>query len=80
MRASWKWLRELLPAISLGPEELAGLLTNAGIEVESIRTYGAASRDVLVAEVVSTEPHPSRENQSQAQGYLPKTWLWVARP
>jgi len=61
MRASYQWLRELLPALSLGPEEVAKLLTSAGLEVEGTRQYGEASRDVIVAEVISSEPHPSRD-------------------
>lgn len=65
MRASYGWLCELLPGLDAIPaDEVARLLTGAGLEVEGIERYGAASSEVLVAKVVSKEPHPSRAKLS----------------
>jgi phenylalanyl-tRNA synthetase beta chain len=61
MKVSYGWLRSLVPALDASAEELAERLTRAGLEVEELSTYGAASRDVVVAEVRRVERHPSRE-------------------
>ncbi len=60
MKASYRWLRELVPGLEASPSELAERLTRAGLEVEGLIEFGAASKSVLVARVESKEPHPSR--------------------
>ncbi len=60
MRASWLWLREL-SGVESSVEEAAARLTAAGIEVEEIEYHGEGLDRVVVAEVRSVEPHPSRE-------------------
>lgn len=60
MKASYNWLRELLPGLKAGPEEVAERLTRAGLEVESRSKFGEASDIVHVASVVKKEPHPAR--------------------
>lgn len=65
MRASYRWLCELLPGLDAIPEgEVARLLTGAGLEVEGVERYGEASSEVLVAKVVAKEAHPSRAKLS----------------
>lgn len=60
MKASYRWLRELVPGLEVSPKELAEKLTRAGLEVEALIEFGAASRSALVARVEKKEPHPSR--------------------
>jgi phenylalanyl-tRNA synthetase beta chain len=60
MKASYRWLRELVPQLTASPRELADRLTSAGLEVEGIAEYGAASDACLVARVVSLRPHPTK--------------------
>lgn len=60
MKASVRWLRELVPGLDAAVEEIADRLTHAGIEVEAIEEFGAGTKTLIVAEVVSFEPHPSR--------------------
>lgn len=62
MKASYRWLRELLghSVLSASPAEVAALLTGVGLEVEALTRFGEASDAVIVAEVVLREPHPSR--------------------
>ncbi|UQA57917.1 phenylalanine--tRNA ligase subunit beta [Polyangium aurulentum] len=60
MRASYRWLRELIPGLEATPQEIAERLTHAGIEVEAITEYGAGTGPVVVAEVRKIEPHPTR--------------------
>jgi phenylalanyl-tRNA synthetase beta chain len=54
------WLREFCdPAIST--RELADLLTMSGLEVEEIRPVAPSFSNVVVAEVLSIEPHPNAD-------------------
>jgi phenylalanyl-tRNA synthetase beta chain len=60
MRASWNWLRSLLPTLEVSAEEAAARLTMAGLEVEALTPYGRELGPVTVVEVQGVEPHPSR--------------------
>ncbi|MDB4936698.1 MAG: Phenylalanyl-tRNA synthetase beta chain [Labilithrix sp.] len=60
MKASYNWLKELVPQLTASPKELAARLTGAGLEVEGILEYGAASEACIVSRVVSTRPHPTK--------------------
>ncbi|HEU4412806.1 MAG TPA: phenylalanine--tRNA ligase subunit beta [Polyangiaceae bacterium] len=60
MRASWNWLRSLLPALDVSAKDAADRLTMAGLEVEAITPYGRELGPIVVAEVQGVEPHPSR--------------------
>lgn len=60
MKASYNWLRALLPGLAASPRELADRLTFAGLEVEGLEEYGAGTETLVVAEVRKIEPHPSR--------------------
>ena len=61
MKASYHWLKALLPGLDLSPPELAERFIRAGVAVDGIAEYGAGTADVLVAAVVKIEPHPRRE-------------------
>ena len=78
MKASCRWLRELVPGLDASVEEIARRLTHAGIEVEAIEEFGEGTKSLVVAEVLAFEPHPSRPklrlvSQSKAtfMGVLP---------
>jgi phenylalanyl-tRNA synthetase beta chain len=71
MKASVSWLREILTErvapsaerdalLALSPEGIAERLTQGGLEVEGIHLFGAGTQGLVVAEVVGSEPHPSR--------------------
>lgn len=60
MKASYRWLRELLPALEASPTEVAERLTHAGIEVEGRHEYGKGTEECLVVKVVAIKPHPSK--------------------
>ncbi len=60
MRASCKWLSQLVPALDASPRELADRLTGAGLEVEAILHVGAAAAACVFARVTSVRPHPSK--------------------
>ncbi|MGA3172063.1 MAG: YtpR family tRNA-binding protein, partial [Chthoniobacteraceae bacterium] len=63
MKVSLNWLREF---VSLPPttQELADLLTLAGIEVVSIQQRGADIANVVVAKILGSEQHPNADRLS----------------
>lgn len=61
MKASYDWLKELLPELKKSPEQIARRLTDAGIEVEDIRPQAAALEGVVVGEVRALAPHPEAD-------------------
>ncbi|MBM4376364.1 MAG: phenylalanine--tRNA ligase subunit beta [Deltaproteobacteria bacterium] len=64
MRASYHWLRSLVPGLDASPREVAERLTRAGLEVEDTTEYGAASPSVVVAIVRRVERHPKHDKLS----------------
>jgi phenylalanyl-tRNA synthetase beta chain len=60
MKASYQWLRALVPAFDVSPKELAARFTQGGLEVEGMHEYGLGIEPCLVVVVVSTRPHPSK--------------------
>jgi phenylalanyl-tRNA synthetase beta chain len=60
MKASYNWLKSLVPGIPDDPRAVAERFTRAGLEVEGISEYGAASPHVVLAWVVSIRPHPTK--------------------
>src|SRR3954470_14391004 len=60
MKASYNWLRELVPQLDASPKDLAARLTAAGLEVEGLEEFGAATDSCVVASVVSMRPHPTK--------------------
>lgn len=57
MRISYNWLQEYIN-LELSPEELAGRLTLAGLEVESVAAFREQLPQVVVGRIISLEPHP----------------------
>ncbi|MEY4581602.1 MAG: hypothetical protein RL701_6305, partial [Pseudomonadota bacterium] len=62
MKASYRWICELIPSLVTTPEELATRLTSAGLAVDGVEHYGAASSACVVARVTALRPHPERAN------------------
>lgn len=60
MRVPERWLRAYCNPSWSSPE-LAERLTMAGLEVEESETYAPAFSGVVVAEIVSTRPHPNAD-------------------
>lgn len=58
MRVPVKWLREFVP-FTIEVEELAGRLTMAGLEVESVEQLGRDLAGVVVGKTLAVEPHPN---------------------
>lgn len=60
MLVSYNWLRELIPALSASPEEVADRLAAAGIAVDGLFARGEALSEVAVARIAAVAPHPKR--------------------
>lgn len=61
MKASYRWITELVPGLKASAHEVAERLTGAGLEVEGVHEFGAGTLPVVIAEVRKVEPHPKRE-------------------
>ena len=61
MKASVRWLRELLPSLDQAtPQVIADRFTHAGLEVEGTHEYGAGTDACIVVEVTALRPHPTK--------------------
>ncbi|REJ81666.1 MAG: phenylalanine--tRNA ligase subunit beta [Bacteroidetes bacterium] len=66
MKISYNWLKNYLPA-ELSPEKIAELLTNCGLEVESVEQFESHKgglAGIVVGEVISCERHPNADKLS----------------
>lgn len=63
MKTSLSWLKEYTE-ISWSAEELAAHLTSAGLEPESIEETGTVPNGVIVAKILSREPHLNSDHMS----------------
>src|SRR5438034_9536658 len=58
MKFSVNWLREFVD-LPKNAEEIAELLTKAGVETENIETRGAKIEKVIVAQITASSQHPN---------------------
>ena len=63
MQVSFNWLKDYVP-IDLDPEEMADLLTMAGIEVENVVKIGDGLDGVVVGQITAVNPHPNADKLS----------------
>jgi phenylalanyl-tRNA synthetase beta chain len=64
VKASYHWIRALVPKLEATPAELAARFSAAGLEVEAVHEYGEACDACVVAVVQSTRPHPTKSGLS----------------
>jgi phenylalanyl-tRNA synthetase beta chain len=60
MKFSVNWLREFVD-LPKNPEEIAELLTRAGIETKNIETRGANVDQVIVSQITASSRHPNAD-------------------
>lgn len=60
MKASLKWLNDYVD-VKLAPQALAERLTMAGLEVKNIQTIGGTWENVVIGEVIASNPHPNAD-------------------
>lgn len=66
MIVTYKWLQEFVD-FDLSPEELAHRLTMAGLEVDMMEFIGADMDSVIVAKLLSVDPHPDADRLTLCQ-------------
>lgn len=66
MKLPESWLREHVD-VSVGRDALAATLTDIGLEVEAIEEIGAILPGVVVAQIVTCEPHPEADRLQLCQ-------------
>jgi len=60
MKFSVNWLREFVD-LPKNPEDIAELLTRAGVETENIETRGAKINKVIVSRITASSRHPNAD-------------------
>ena len=60
MKFSVNWLREFVD-LPKNPEDIAELLTGAGIETKNIETRGANVDKVIVSQITASSRHPNAD-------------------
>ncbi len=60
MRIILSWLKEFIDVTNT-PDEIARLLTMAGVEVDNWTTFGALSSEIVVATVLESHKHPNAD-------------------
>src|SRR6478672_1927827 len=60
MKFSVNWLREFVD-LPKNPEDIAELLTSAGVETENIETRGANIDKVIVSQITASSRHPNAD-------------------
>jgi phenylalanyl-tRNA synthetase beta chain len=63
MKFSVNWLREFVD-LPKNSEEIADLLTRAGVETENVETRGAKIEDVIVSQISASSRHPNADRLS----------------
>ncbi|MDZ7779616.1 MAG: phenylalanine--tRNA ligase subunit beta [Gemmatimonadota bacterium] len=61
MNASYRWLLELVPGLDLDAEAVSEHLALRGAPVEDTHAPGASLEDVVVGEVLESDPHPNAD-------------------
>jgi len=68
MKVSYNWLKEYINT-DCSPEEIAGILTNTGIEVEGVTPFQSIKgglEGIVIGEVKTCKKHPNADNLSVA--------------
>jgi phenylalanyl-tRNA synthetase beta chain len=64
MKFSVNWLSEFVGDLPKDPEDIADLLTRAGVETENIERRGARIDKVIVSQIVASSRHPNADRLS----------------
>ncbi len=60
MKFSINWLREFVD-LPKNPEEIADLLTRAGVEIKKIEARGASIDKVVISQIAASSRHPNAD-------------------
>ncbi len=62
MKVSLNWLADYVDLSGLTPEQIAGNLTDIGLEVEGIDNQAAFTGEVVIGHVLKADPHPNADS------------------
>ena len=81
MKISYNWLKTYLD-LNLVPQDVSEILTNTGLEVESLELYESVTgglKDVVIGEIVECEKHPDADKLKDVVGSIYDTVKHEAR-
>jgi phenylalanyl-tRNA synthetase beta chain len=61
MKITYNWLNEFIDVSDLSPEEVAEILTDVGIEVDSVRYAGENIEKVITGRIIEISKHPNAD-------------------
>ncbi|WP_163328380.1 phenylalanine--tRNA ligase subunit beta [Desulfurobacterium thermolithotrophum] len=61
MRITYNWLKEFIDIEDLSPQEIANILTDVGIEVDSVRYAAENLEKVVTGKIVEITKHPNAD-------------------
>ena len=61
MNISHRWLRDLVPGLAAGPQQVADRLAMLGAPVDEVVDIGAQLGDIVIARVTAAEQHPNAD-------------------
>jgi phenylalanyl-tRNA synthetase beta chain len=61
---SYRWLQELVPGLSLTPQQVADRLAMLGAPVDEVADLGAPLRDIIIGRVEAAGRHPNADRLS----------------
>jgi phenylalanyl-tRNA synthetase beta chain len=67
MKVSLRWLAEYLPDLNRSVQEIVDALIFTGVEVEGVETKGDDYQKIVVAQIISFQPHPNADRLSVCQ-------------
>jgi len=76
MKFTLSWLKQFVET-SASAAEVVQALDNIGLEVESVEDRGSVYADFIIAEIISTAPHPDADKLAVCQVYDGKNNLQI---
>ncbi len=77
MKITYRWLNEFIDVSDLSPQDVAQILTDVGIEVDSVRYAGENLEKVVTGKIVEISKHPNADRLKICQVDVGETVLQI---
>jgi phenylalanyl-tRNA synthetase beta chain len=77
MKITYNWLKEFIDIDDLSPQEVADILTDVGIEVDSVRYAAENLEKVVTGKIVEITKHPNADRLKICQVDVGDTVLQI---
>ncbi|WP_456426433.1 phenylalanine--tRNA ligase subunit beta [Desulfurobacterium sp.] len=77
MRITYNWLKEFIDIEDLSPQEVADIMTDIGIEVDSVTYAGKDIEKVVIGKILTIEKHPNADKLKICQVDVGDTVLQI---